>query len=722
MAKPGKKSSSKKLFRIGALAVVAFLAVGTAYAASSGDIAYGSKSLLAAVLGVVDTTPRIVIERNANSRSTAMWPYTTTNIAQFDVYSKYTNSYGYLNFIEVRVVPDRDGTDLKLAKYTMRYSYCASATTGDCRDIAIPVATSKYGYADVLNPSVQTKLPVYAGQSPGVLSVGVLPYYATTFNNSGLPTVYVRALVVNATGAAQICSGGTGAQTCTTAQVAVPVYYSNLGYGNSLPLSRGSGFGYGQYDLNNNGILNTADTDLLKNIIKTLACPLYKVCDIDRSGSYTQADVSLLGNYASGSTPPPLQVLAPDGGGYYTKGTSYPIYWSGGSVSWPITIVLNNSTDTKTVRTLATGLKNNGVYQWTVPTDLPADAYKILISCQSCGPKIPGRLDNATSYFKVVDGLTAVGSLGVSVGIYNPKSALITVGSSTTSGVTLLNFDMKAANQNLVVHDLKAEFRTSDNLIGDVVSNVKLVRGSTVIGSKSVTAGSAGYGSVTFSNIDQAIAKDSTHNYSIVVDLKGNAAYGDGTTLIASTTVVGWAVSDANGSSVIPSSAVAGNVQTLTSANLSTNLNSATVSVSPATVSGAGDVAQYTIKFTAIAGDQDLYISGKAARGPANSTNISFATTTTSSTNTTTTPGSGNYFTAAGTVTGDSAGGYYRIPANTSRQFTLNVTLVGTSLTGGYTGVALRGIGYGVTPALGAVYIPDQNIFRTNDVRLLKLQ
>jgi peptidoglycan hydrolase-like protein with peptidoglycan-binding domain len=311
------------------------------------------------------------------------------------------------------------------------------------------------------------------------------------------------------------------------------------------------------------------------------------------------------------------------------------------------------------------------------------------------------------------------GTLTVSEGSTNPKASIVAVSSSTTSGVTLLNFNMKAKNQDVTIHDLKAELRTSDNSIADVVSNVKLMKGSTVVSSKSVS-GSGAYGSVTFSNIDKTIAKDSTENYSIVVDLRGDSQYADGVYVVASTTVAGWDVEDADGASVTPSAAVAGNNQTLTATGISVKLDSATVAVSAATVTGAGDTAQYTLKFTVTAGDDDVYIAGTATRGAANTSAIRFATTTTSTTATTNTASTGNLV-AADTVTGDSVGSYYKVLANTSRQFTLNVTLVGTSTTGGYTGVVINGIAYGTSSSLGSSYTANLDTFKTNDQFLKKL-
>lgn len=312
------------------------------------------------------------------------------------------------------------------------------------------------------------------------------------------------------------------------------------------------------------------------------------------------------------------------------------------------------------------------------------------------------------------------GTLTVTAGSDNPNASQVAVSSSTTSGVTLLTFNMKAKNSDINVNTLEASFGTNDALT-DVVSTVKLMKGSTVLSSKTVTGTT--YGTVSFNNLHEVISKDSTANYSIVADLKGDSAYADGTTLIASTTVANSDVSDQNGNTVTPSAAAIGNTMTLTAAGISVTKGSITTSTTVG-LSGSGDTTQYTIPFTVTAGDSDVYIGSTVTRlasastAPSGSaTGINFATTT-SSTASSTYAATTN-FAASNVVTGDVAGAY-KVPAGTSRTFTLNVSFTAAST--GYTGVQLVGINYGPTSSLGSTYYTSNlDSFKTTDI-LMKLR
>ncbi|MCX6786819.1 MAG: peptidoglycan-binding protein [Candidatus Kaiserbacteria bacterium] len=305
------------------------------------------------------------------------------------------------------------------------------------------------------------------------------------------------------------------------------------------------------------------------------------------------------------------------------------------------------------------------------------------------------------------------GTLTVTAAGDNPTASQVAVASTTTTGVMLLSFNVKAKNSAITITDLGAGFETSDSL-SDVVNTVYLMKGSTVLKSKTLSTGTGGL--VAFTDINQTIAKDSTVNYKIVADLKGDAAYADGTTLVASTTAsVDWDVSDAEGATVTPSAAAAGNTQTLTATGISVAKN--TVS---ATTNGVGDggtahdTGVFVIPFTVTAGDNDVFISGVTDLTSA-TTKIVYATTTTSGA-AKTGVGSAN-FTAANTVSGDSAGAYYKVLAGTSRVFTLTVSY--TAAATGYTGLQLSSIAYGLTSSLGSTYSSNLDTFKTNDIQLV---
>jgi hypothetical protein len=270
---------------------------------------------------------------------------------------------------------------------------------------------------------------------------------------------------------------------------------------------------------------------------------------------------------------------------------------------------------------------------------------------------------------------------------------------------------MKAKNQNVKVTDLKVQFNTSDNNLNDVVNTVYLMKGSAVLKSSTLTTGSDG--AVTFSNVNDTISKDATNNYSVVVDLKGDASYPDGTTLVASTTVSGWDISDATGASVSPSAAAAGNTMTLTATGVSVARGTPTAVVATGLV-GTGDVGTYAIPFTVTAGDNDVFVSGVTGTSGA-TTKIVFATTTSSGT-AKTNQGTAN-FAVSNTVNGDLAGSYFKVLAGTSRTFTLTVAYTATAT--GFTGLQLSSIAYGLTSALGSTYSSNLDTFKTTDINLV---
>lgn len=312
------------------------------------------------------------------------------------------------------------------------------------------------------------------------------------------------------------------------------------------------------------------------------------------------------------------------------------------------------------------------------------------------------------------------GTLTVSEAGDNPKASQVAVGSSTTSGVKLLSFNMKAKNQSVKVTDLKVSLNTSDNNLSDVISNLSLMQGSTVISTKSVSTGSNG--TVVFSNVNQSIAKDQTQNYTLVADIRGDSAYADGVTVVASTTILGWDVSDANGTTISPSAAVAGNTVTLTAVGISVAKGTPTATVTSASFSGGLDTANYSIPFTVTAGDTDMYVAGAAQNSSGNVANkVTYGTTTTSTQGATTQPTAS--ISVADTVTGDSAGVYYKVLANTSRTFTLNVALTASSsgVTAGYAGIQINSIAYGtVAGTEGTFYTSGLDTYKTNDVYVQK--
>ncbi|MDE2057254.1 MAG: peptidoglycan-binding protein, partial [Patescibacteria group bacterium] len=312
------------------------------------------------------------------------------------------------------------------------------------------------------------------------------------------------------------------------------------------------------------------------------------------------------------------------------------------------------------------------------------------------------------------------GTLTASPAADNPVASQVAVASSTTTGVKLLAINLKAKNSDITVKNLQISLNTSATNLSDVVNTVYLMKGSTVL--KSATLGSGKYGTVTFSNMNETIPQDQTNEYTITADIKGDSAYADGTTLIASSTTAGWDIQDAQGNSVTPSAAVTGNTLTLTASGLSVSMGTPTATLNSASFAGGQDTGTFALPFTVTAGDTAIWVGGTATATTttnsgtafATSLGVVFATTTTSSATTTTTTAS----VSAGSSNSNDNGTNYYVAANSSRTFTLNLS-VGTSdkmssSASVELGYQLVGINYSTTNTMGTTYFTSNlNTFKT---------
>jgi hypothetical protein len=308
MAKPSKKRASLmgNYRRVGTLAVVGVVALGGAYAASAGDLLYASRSLLAAVIAPIDTTPRLVISRNASTPIWSVWPGAEKTFAVFDVAPRYLQYYGYLRTFTGSVHVNSSSAGLSVGKIGVRYEACE--TNGYCVAAQVPISSpvassSIMGKAYFFNASLAPNL-VGPNKTGKVIITGI-PYYDTVYATAST-TASVKAQIDYAAGAGQVVST---ASTTSTVYRSVPVY-TNLAYGNWIKVSRGSGYAYGYWDINNSGALAASDANIIANVaVGTQKCPLFKLCDVNKSGSVTVTDSSLLLKYAVGSLPPPTPTV-----------------------------------------------------------------------------------------------------------------------------------------------------------------------------------------------------------------------------------------------------------------------------------------------------------------------------------------------------------------------------------------------------------------------------
>lgn len=305
------------------------------------------------------------------------------------------------------------------------------------------------------------------------------------------------------------------------------------------------------------------------------------------------------------------------------------------------------------------------------------------------------------------------GTLTVSAASDNPNASLVAVSSSTTTGVKLLAFNLQAKNSALNISQLNASVGVNSGsvAVSNVLNTLYLENSSgTVIASKTGSSGT--YNAVSFQNLNLSIPSGTTQEYWLVADIKGDQSYADGATIVASTSATGWTVTDANGATVNPSSAAVGSTQTLSASGISVALGTPTAINNACSNTGCADVGNYTIPFTVTAGSNDIWINATPGSG------IKFATTTSSTASSTSQPVANVSVQAqvGGGTNGDS-GQLYKVPANTARTFTLNVTV--TAKSQGFTGFVLTDIFYGTTVgSQPSDYTSNLGTFKTNDISL----
>jgi hypothetical protein len=272
-------------------------------------------------------------------------------------------------------------------------------------------------------------------------------------------------------------------------------------------------------------------------------------------------------------------------------------------------VIKNNKTGNLYVKVTplsSIGTNENGV---SITASIGTDGVRA-VSADGISDTYVASGDAISHAFNVATATT--GAVNVTTASDNPVAGGITAVSTTaatlTPDVKLLSMNVKATNAEVIIDSLPIRLSTSDNNIGDVVSSVKLMKGTTVLSTKSVTNGVS---TTTFNNLNLTVKKDETANFTVVVDLLGTgAAYSEGTTITASSTTVGWDITDSNGASVTPTGSVTGNDVTLRSIGLAaaTAPTSATATKSvPGT--GTQETGTFTFTFNVTAFGADMYVS-----------------------------------------------------------------------------------------------------------------
>lgn len=281
--------------------------------------------------------------------------------------------------------------------------------------------------------------------------------------------------------------------------------------------------------------------------------------------------------------------------------------------------------------------------------------------------------DNWTSSFtfNATNNATLTGSANVAA---TPKDQTIAVNTTDgVRGVTMEVFDLKSTIGDSSLTDLRAYVKTSVSTAAPTA--LYLYDGSTLLASASVTV-TSGSGTVNFSNLDVAIAKDQTKSLTLKADFPSTAVGIASTTIATSASETNTTMFDtADGSSkeVTIASALTGNdVHLYADSAPAWTLVSASATGSAGVVSVASSSITGTITLNVkanggtltkpVAGDFDIYFASSTqlttngGTGYTSATGISVTPTVTVTPNDSTVGDGGSYnVTISGTIYSNNA-------------------------------------------------------------------
>ncbi|MCU0660235.1 MAG: peptidoglycan-binding protein [Candidatus Pacebacteria bacterium] len=238
----------------------------------------------------------------------------------------------------------------------------------------------------------------------------------------------------------------------------------------------------------------------------------------------------------------------------------------------------------------------------------------------------------ATRTFSVDENNT--GELTITEDSTSPEAGIVIVDDvNTTDDQTLVVANVKATGNSVTINELKFTVATGTENVEDVVDEVKLYKGSTLVGSATITNGGTTSATATFDDLDEMINKDQTVKYTVKVDLKelDGLNYSAGETVSVSMTATASTVDAEDGdfnqlTNSDISGTITGDSQRLFVDSPVFSFVSSSVSKSAAQNTGDSDNASYVLKFTVKAVGRDIYIDKTATEDSTPATgNLSFA-------------------------------------------------------------------------------------------------
>lgn len=251
---------------------------------------------------------------------------------------------------------------------------------------------------------------------------------------------------------------------------------------------------------------------------------------------------------------------------------------------------------------------------------------------------------------------------------------------SDTDGEEVMVFTLESQTSDNNVAEINIEFATTTattTAFTNVINQVHLYQGSTLVGSEDISATSTGGGSVLFDDLDIDIDEDDEVEFTVKVDFNDEADEREGFTFYAYVDASDLDIEDSEGDNVTVSGDVAGGNIELRTSGISAAFKSADEVRTNGSIAGDADSVDFTIKFSVTAvGDDDIYLDGDAAQA-VGTDGLQWATTTDSSTGTSTA--------IAGILTADDGYGSddvttsgaksFKIESGETRNFTFKVNI-----------------------------------------------
>jgi hypothetical protein len=285
---------------------------------------------------------------------------------------------------------------------------------------------------------------------------------------------------------------------------------------------------------------------------------------------------------------------------------------------------------------------------------------------------------------------SSTGSLELSEAYDNPKDHNILVDEDNqTENVVLTKFNLTAKTNDAILRTLVATYASGTSPAATVVPTLKLLDGTTVLASASTVAS----GSVTFSNMNTLLPKNSAKTLTIVGTFQkqktsGAATYTLGSYLSASVATSSITAEDATtySSATVTGSTVTGNKAYAYTKGPSFALAEApTITVLPGTSASPTYSASARIKINVTANGGDVYV--RKTSTTAASTGIAASGTTASGSVT-------SDFTVTNATEGTNS---WKVANGQTATFNVSVNLINTTATGFFQGAKIDNIKWATT-------------------------